>query len=290
MILKGFNHLKLLFLTATIFISLVSFGYAEEKEVHLQWDKSIDDPYLTYYKIYYGTASGVYFPDPDKVTHYSYNGTDWIDIDTEPPEPHPPFSPYPFTVDKSVTEIYLRLSDNTIVYYFAVKAVDTRELESDYSNEVFTFGILVPLNAFFINPSNYLDFTVSGGGKPGAYVELFADTTYLGGITADGTTGDWSISVNFTAIPAGGFELIAKSEVLISRPVIGFARGDVVENLAIDSGDAIKVLRYSVGLETLTDGQKWAGNVTNKSSDDDIDSGDAIKILRYSVGLITDFK
>ena len=62
--------------------------------------------------------------------------------------------------------------------------------------------------------------------------------------------------------------------------------GDVTGNGMVDSGDAIVVLRYSVGQITLTDPQCQRGNVTGKSNDRDIDSGDAIKILRYSVGII----
>jgi hypothetical protein len=62
--------------------------------------------------------------------------------------------------------------------------------------------------------------------------------------------------------------------------------GDVTGNRTVDSGDAIVILRYSVGQVTLTDSQCQRGNVTGKSNDRDIDSGDAIKILRYSVGLI----
>jgi hypothetical protein len=65
-----------------------------------------------------------------------------------------------------------------------------------------------------------------------------------------------------------------------------YTRGDVNNDGVIDSGDAILILRYSVGLTALTDIQKAAGNVTSKASNDDIDSGDAIRILRYSVGLI----
>jgi hypothetical protein len=68
--------------------------------------------------------------------------------------------------------------------------------------------------------------------------------------------------------------------------VLAFELGDVNGDTYVDSGDAIVVLRYSVGLINLTDQQCRAGNVTGKPNDRDIDSGDAIKILRYSVGLI----
>ena len=64
-------------------------------------------------------------------------------------------------------------------------------------------------------------------------------------------------------------------------------KGDVNNDGFIDSGDAILILRYESGLITLTANEKWCGNVTNKSSDDDIDSNDAQKILEYFAGLIT---
>ena len=101
-------------------------------------------------------------------------------------------------------------------------------------------------------------------------------------------------SVTVEALNAGSFKLqagdaLTSGTITVINSVISGMLGDVNDDGSIDSGDAILVLRYSVGLTTLTDIQRWAGNVTNKADNNNIDSGDAIKILRYSVGLITEF-
>lgn len=88
------------------------------------------------------------------------------------------------------------------------------------------------------------------------------------------------------AAPSGVEDTLTSGTITVVKSV---TIGDVNDDGSIDSGDAILVLRYSVGLTTLTDAQKCAGNVTSKADNNNIDSGDAIKILRYSVGLITEF-
>ena len=59
--------------------------------------------------------------------------------------------------------------------------------------------------------------------------------------------------------------------------------GDVNGDGYIDSADAMLCLRYSVGLEELTEEQKKAADVNHDSF---VDAGDAIKILRYDAKLI----
>lgn len=59
--------------------------------------------------------------------------------------------------------------------------------------------------------------------------------------------------------------------------------GDVNGDGYIDAGDAMLCMRYSVGLEELTDAQKAAADVNR---DGFIDAGDAILILRYDAKLI----
>jgi len=109
------------------------------------------------------------------------------------------------------------------------------------------------------------------------------------------STGE--VQVDVVGAVEGAFKVRATSNAdatvytsgTVTVTAIPFTLGDVNDSGTIDSGDAILVLRYSVGLTTLTDIQKMAGNVTKKADINAIDSGDAIKILRYSVGLISNF-
>ena len=63
-------------------------------------------------------------------------------------------------------------------------------------------------------------------------------------------------------------------------------RGDINGDGAIDSLDALMALRYSVGLETLSEAQIFQADVTKDGA---VDSFDALDILRYSVGIIKEF-
>ena len=103
--------------------------------------------------------------------------------------------------------------------------------------------------------------------------------------------GSATNAVTVTGLVKGTFQLQAVATsgtgTLTSGTISviqNYIKGDVNSDGFIDSGDAILILRYSVGLATLTDVQKLAGEVTGDST---LDSGDAIKILRYSVGLIS---
>ena len=62
--------------------------------------------------------------------------------------------------------------------------------------------------------------------------------------------------------------------------------GDINNDGSVDAGDALLVLRYSVGLIALSQAQQ---SVADVNSDGDIDAGDAILILRYDAGLIDAF-
>lgn len=111
---------------------MVCIGQAAERDITLQWDESIDAPYLQSYKIYYSTTSGPpYAPASDYAQSYSLDGgVNWIPVDQN--------APYPITIDKSLTQITLKFLDDRKIYYFAVTAVDSRGLESDFSNEAAT--------------------------------------------------------------------------------------------------------------------------------------------------------
>ena len=62
--------------------------------------------------------------------------------------------------------------------------------------------------------------------------------------------------------------------------------GDINNDGDPDAGDALLVLRYSVGLVSLSEAQKLVADV---NGDGDIDAGDAVLLLRYDAGLIETF-
>ena len=76
---------------------------------------------------------------------------------------------------------------------------------------------------------------------------------------------------------------VATVTVLVTA---GSVLGDLNNDGAVDSGDALMVLRASVGLLALTEAQK---SVADVNGDGDIDAGDAVLILRYDAGLINEF-
>ena len=65
--------------------------------------------------------------------------------------------------------------------------------------------------------------------------------------------------------------------------------GDVNNDGNVDVSDAIKVLQHSSGKIKLTDTEKLAANVADRTQDE-IDVSDAIKILQFSSGKIKKFE
>lgn len=100
--------------------------------VTLQWDASIDAPYLASYRIYYSTTSGAPdAPTSDYAKNYSLDGgVTWV-------YPSDQNVTSPITIPSSNLQVTLKFVDNS-VHYFALKSVDTRGLESVFSNEVFS--------------------------------------------------------------------------------------------------------------------------------------------------------
>jgi hypothetical protein len=242
-------------------------------DITLTWDPNVE-PDLAGYKVYYkkGTSGSPY-----NGTGLTYNGNT---------------ANSPIDVGLT-TQVTLSDLSSTDVYFFVVTAYDNEvpSLESGYSNEVSTFRISSPSSGFFVGPSDYTSFEVRGNYLPNTVVEIFVGSTSLGTTQAD-SSGLWSKFVNFSSINDGSITLTAKAGALITPAVTGLlnktaTKGDVNADGNIDSGDAILILRYSEGLITLTETEKWCGNVTGKTNNDDINSDDALKILRYSVGLIT---
>lgn len=58
---------------------------------------------------------------------------------------------------------------------------------------------------------------------------------------------------------------------------------DINNDSKVDTNDAILILRYTIGLQKLTDTQK---NISDVNKDGKIDTNDAIKVLRYTIGLV----
>lgn len=97
---------KLLTLAVIVFLSVMVFaGAAQSREVTLSWDPN-SEPDLSHYVVYWGFIPG----------NYTNNSGD-IGL---------------------VTEFSVEIPDDGKTYYFAVTAVDTAGLESDFSNEVNT--------------------------------------------------------------------------------------------------------------------------------------------------------
>jgi len=139
-------------------------------------------------------------------------------------------------------------------------------------------------------------FTVLGKGATETFDWVFVTPNPADVATFSGASTDVASGVTVEAAKEGTFKVRATSKadsaVYTSGTITvvkSYTLGDVNDDTQIDAGDAILVLRYSVGLTILTSIQQSAGNVTKKANAADIDSGDAIKILRYSVGLIISF-
>jgi hypothetical protein len=164
-------------LTFLLFFSvsfcLVCPGYAAERDVTLQWDESIDGPYLQSYKIYYYTTSG----DPgslnttDYAVSYTLAGGGPIII-------NPLTDPKPIAIDKNNTQITIHFSDASKVYYFVATAVDTGGLESIPTSEVTFSTTTIPTTSTTIPPTTTTTPPTNGGGG-GCFIATVAFGSYL---------------------------------------------------------------------------------------------------------------
>jgi hypothetical protein len=131
------SYLKSATLVFLISLCLGYPGYAAERDITLQWDASIDEPYLHSYKIYYYTTPGhpESLNDADYAVTYTLPGENPLAI----PQP----GPKPITIDKGYTQITLHFMDDSKDYYFMVAAVDTRGLESIPTPEISVMKLTV---------------------------------------------------------------------------------------------------------------------------------------------------
>ncbi len=170
-------------------------------QVTLAWDPNTE-PDLAGYSVYYNEVS----------SGPPYDGTGATEGDS------------PIDVG-NVTEFTLHGLTDGVTYFFAVTAYDTEDLESSYSNEVSTGGVVTlsitsPKNGFYVNASDYTSYTVSGIAEASAAVEIFAGAISLG-ITTALADGTWTIDVDFTPCSEGAISLTAESGGSTSEAVTG---------------------------------------------------------------------
>ena len=164
------------------------------------------------------------------------------------------------------------------------QTVDGKEYTDYYANAV-KFGVAA--NSLEDN-QQYLLLVLKGEGVPTAENIAYIDQ-------AAAQNG----SVSFAAYPkeltkgtyhvylVGGGTAFADSQVASFEYDKKYTLGDVNEDGAINSGDAMLVLQHSVRLFTLSARQQLAADVNMNNK---IESGDAMQILQYSVHLIKEFK
>ena len=116
-----------------------------------------------------------------------------------------------------------------------------------------------------------------------ATVKTLVWTSDDSGIASVSRTGIvTAVSVGTTTIRATSVDGNHSAEITVTVTP-NAERGDVNGDGYIDSADAMLCLRYSVGLEELSEEQEKAADV---NKDGFVDAGDAIKILRYDAKLI----
>lgn len=116
-----------------------------------------------------------------------------------------------------------------------------------------------------------------------ATVKTLVWTSDDSGIASVSRTGIvTAVSVGTTTIRATSVDGNHSAEITVTVTP-NAERGDVNGDGYIDSADAMLCLRYSVGLEELSEEQEKAADVNH---DCFVDAGDAIKILRYDAKLI----
>jgi uncharacterized repeat protein (TIGR02543 family) len=119
------SYLKSATLVFLISLCLGYPGYAAEPVI-LQWDHSIDYPYLQSYKVYYYTTSG----NKDSLIPADYAASCMLAVDLCPN------AQGPITIGKDNTQITLNGLDASILYYFVVASVDQRGLEGEPTPEI----------------------------------------------------------------------------------------------------------------------------------------------------------
>ena len=237
-------YLKSLTIIFLISICLLYPVYAAEREITLQWDKSIDDPYPQSYKIYYYSSSGNIesLAEADYAASYTLLGGGPITI--------PNLGPKPITIDESNTQITLRFLDNSKDYYFVLTAVDTRGLEGVPTPEI-----------------SLMKLTVAKAGTGTGTVTsspLGIRTDINCGLTTCSAdyTGGTSVTLTaiadakntFTGWSGGGCSgtetcvVTVSPAVTVTATFIPVIKGDINRDDVVDLADAILILQVISGV------------------------------------------
>lgn len=163
----------------SISLCLVCTGYAAERDITLQWDESIDAPYLQTYVIYYYTTQG----DAGSLSSADY-AKSYTLAGGSPILMNPLSAPKPITINKSNTQITLHFLDNSKDYYFVVTAVDTRGLESIPTPEISTISHHLSVDSSAIsfepvvigNSSTAKTITIRNSGSADLYISAITLT------------------------------------------------------------------------------------------------------------------
>ena len=163
----------------------------------------------------------------------------------------------------------------------------TPEGYDNYYAEAVRFGVEA---AGLTKDAQYLLLVLSGDGAPTEKNIVYIDQKAA---NSDG-------SVSFNAYPSsltkGTYRvyIVGEDKPFTAGPAATFeyyqpyTLGDVNGDQIVNASDALLVLKFSAKLETPTDIQKLAANVTVISAGDDIiNASDALMILKYSAKLIT---
>ena len=117
---------------------------------------------------------------------------------------------------------------------------------------------------------------------------LKSGVTTLTAVTPDGRTATADITVtSFTETTAIYYEQTTSSTTTtVTTPAEGVKKGDVNGDDAIDIMDVIRLNKFLLGVDSLSEEQRAAADV---DGNDELDATDSLLILKYTVELIDHF-
>ena len=195
-------------------VYFTSQGSANGAECTLAWDANSETNLCGYY-IHYKT-------DPNSTDYYGIGadqGNSPIRIPINDPN-HPNY------IDPDEEpEFTLTGLDDDLNYYFALTAYNSKDISSDFSNEVALVQIISPAENFAVGPTEEGQFYISGHAPPGV-VDVYAvdgEGEKLLGMAKVENDRTWSLNADFLAsgVSEGFVGLAARSGEIESDEVLG---------------------------------------------------------------------